>query len=53
MYLNSNDARTFSMFSEFFSGEVLSEIAIQRIFEQEVYEVRKPGTYEDSYHLHI
>jgi hypothetical protein len=32
------------MFSEFFSGEVLSEIAIQRIFEQEVYEVRKPGT---------
>jgi hypothetical protein len=26
MYLNSNDARTFSMFSEFFSGEVLSEI---------------------------
>jgi hypothetical protein len=46
VYLNSsNDARTFAMFSEFFSGEVLSEIAIQRIFEQEVYEERKPGTY--------
>jgi hypothetical protein len=29
MYLNSNDARTFSMFSELFSGEVLSEIAVK------------------------
>lgn len=52
MYLDSsNDARTFAMFSEFFSGEVLSEIAIQRIFEQEVYVVRKPGTYMGKWQM--
>jgi hypothetical protein len=39
------------LISELFSGEVLSEIAIQRIFEQEVYEVRKPGTYMGAWQM--
>lgn len=32
------------MFSEFFSGENLTELAVQRIFEKEVFSIRKSGT---------
>lgn len=42
---STNDAPTFAMFSEFFSGENLTELAVQRIFEKEVFSIRKSGTY--------
>lgn len=48
---STNDARTFAMFSEFFSGENLKDLAVQRIFEKEVFSIRKSGTYMGAWQM--
>lgn len=48
---STNDAPTFAMFSEFFSGENLTELAVQRIFEKEVISIRKSGTYMRAWQM--
>lgn len=48
---STNDARTFAMFSEFFSGENLKDLAVQRIFEKEVFSIRTSGTYMGAWQL--
>lgn len=48
---STNDARTFAMFSEFFSGENLTDLAVQRIFEKEVFSIRKSGTYMGAWQM--
>lgn len=39
------------MFSEFFSGENLTDLAVQRIFEKEVFSIRKSGTYMGAWQM--
>jgi len=52
LYLNMNiEAKMFAMFSEFYTGEVLTALAIRRIYEKEVFSVRKAGSYMGVWQL--
>ncbi|XP_048780302.2 uncharacterized protein LOC125683312 [Ostrea edulis] len=50
-YRTNNEALTFAMFSEFFNDEILTLLAVQRIFEKEAFAVKKSGSFMGAWQI--